>query len=204
MAPGAFADPPPCLKQVLVLEKSKEEVLATGGLWAIFEKSPTLRDRSVQGLKLDGKINEVVSNLRYLCETFNGVPLNELAVFVSQGVRQKGEKQFKEELLGFGKSGEEIDSWLKFSKLAQQHQKRILNLVSIQKTIHGATRYVEKYVELSQELYSKKMPLPLPAGVQELSTGITSFLSADPNMAVAIRENSQIPFWDTEENYGGS
>ncbi|MFQ5672170.1 MAG: hypothetical protein ACE5G9_03670 [Nitrospinales bacterium] len=203
-ASGATAAPLSCLERVSVLEKEKERVQKAGGLWAYFEKSSQLRDRSVQGLKLDGSINKVISNLKYLCETRNGVPLNDLALFVSQHVREKGEAQFKEEMRLSGKSDEEIDSWLKFSRSAQQNRKRTLDALSLQKTLSRAATYIEKYVLLHKGADAEDWPRTLLTGARELAVGIAGFLSTDPNMIIAIHENAQIPFWDTEENYGGS
>ena len=83
------------MKQVLLLEKQKDDSLEGDGLWSLFEKSPVLRGHSIQAIKLDGIINETIVNLKYLCETANGVPLNELAVYVSQNIRKKGENEFR-------------------------------------------------------------------------------------------------------------
>ena len=135
------------MKQVLTLEKQKDKAQETGDLWSIFEKFPTLRNHSPQGLKLDGMINETILNLKYLCETINGVPLNELAVYVSENIHKKGEKSFKEELKLYGKSEEEIEIWLKFAKSAQQNLTRTLNLNSILKTISDAADFIKKYTE---------------------------------------------------------
>lgn len=198
------AAPLPCLERVAFLEKEKEGIQEAGGLWAYFEKSPALRDRSVQGLKLDGSINKIISSLKYLCETRGGVPLNDLALFVSQRVRKKGETQFKKDMRLSGKSDEEIDSWLKFSRAAQHNLKRTLDEVSVQRTIDRAAIYIEKYVRLREGSDTGDWPQALFAGARELAAEITGFLSTDPNMKIAIHENAQIPFWDMEENYGGS
>lgn len=202
LVPSALANSPSCMKQVLLLEKQKDDSLEGDGLWSLFEKSPVLRGHSIQAIKLDGIINETIVNLKYLCETANGVPLNELAVYVSQNIRKKGENEFREELKRYGKSKEKIEIWFEFAKSAQINLKRTLNSSSIQKTIHHAADYIEKYIAIAQPSNPRLTALPTQA--KELIGKIKLFFSGDPNMAVAIDEIAQIPYWDIDENYGGS
>ena len=165
--------------------------------------SPALRNHSFEGLRLDGIVNETILNLKYLCETINGVPLNELAVYVSQNIRKKGGKKFRDELKLYGKSEEEIEIWLKFAKSAQQNLTRTLNLNSILKTISDAADFIKKYISLSLRP-NREALLFLHTDTKDLIGEIKLFFSGDPNMAIAIRENTQIPYWDVNENYGGS
>ena len=60
-------------------------------MWGLFERYKVLREESNKAIQLDSKVQQLVWLLDYLCDTAEGVPLNELATYLS--INLKGKKQ---------------------------------------------------------------------------------------------------------------
>lgn len=193
-----------CLKQVTPLKAQVEEVADLDGIWGLFQKQATLRDNSVQSITLDKDINSIIFHLSYLCDTIDGLPLDELADYVLTGLAEKGENKFKEEQIVLGKSEGEIAVWLKFAKFASAHQHRNLDLQRIFKTIHSALPLTSTYLALARKISREEDIGSVLEETQNLTDQIETFFETDPYMSQAIHENSQIPYADWDENYGGS
>lgn len=191
-----------CLKQLAPLKNQKDEVAESGGIWGLFQKTAELKDKSVQGINLDKKINSILFHLDYLCNTIDGVPLDELGRYVIPSLAEKGKDKFKEELINLGKSEKEIDTWFKFAEFAIGHQHRDLDPLQISSTIQSASRLTKGYLELAQKINEGMRPVI--KGTQSLVEQIETFFETAPYMSQAVYENSQIPYVDWDENHGGS
>lgn len=201
---SAEGNPSSCLDLVKPLDQKRKEVEAAGGLWGIFARSPALDGHSKDAVKLDSNISKLVETLRYLCKTKSGVPYNELASFVTRKIAEMGEEPFKSEQIFLGKPPKEVENWLVYSKIAQANNKRVLDLDKIKTSIHGAGILINNYWNLYTDFKNKDdVSLILPATVA-LNQKINEFMRTDPYTALALFEDSQIPFWDVDENYGGS
>ena len=102
--------------------EKKNTVIAIGGLWRIFEQVPELRKWSVDAIQLDSRINKIFFALDHLCETQEGIPLNDLATYISRSVTKMGKSNFKNELMLLGKTPQEIDSWFQFFHYSKNHK----------------------------------------------------------------------------------
>ncbi|MFQ5444080.1 MAG: hypothetical protein ACE5EK_05630 [Nitrospinales bacterium] len=170
----------------------------------MLEKNPQLRNQSTLGLRLDSDINKMMNTLKYLCETENGVPLNDLARFVTYNLEKMGEKNFKENQVNLGRPPAEVDIWIKFGLSAKQLQHRTLDADSVRNSIQAGSVLLKKYQELAQRIMDEKTIETVIKDIESFSMEVQEFFSSDPNFIIAIKETSQIPFWDVEENYGGS
>ena len=59
----AWADrvePSACLKRVTPLLVKRERVAELDGIWGLFQKTTDFQDNSVQGIKIDNKINTIL------------------------------------------------------------------------------------------------------------------------------------------------
>jgi hypothetical protein len=191
-----------CLKQLAPLKNQKEEVAESGGIWGLFQKTAELKDKSVQGINLDNKINSILFHLDYLCNTIDGVPIDELGRYVISSLAEKGKDKFKEELINLGRSKMEIDIWFKFAEFAIGHQHRDLDPLQISSTIQSASRLTKGYLELAQKINEGMSPVI--KGIKSLVEQIETFFKTAPYMSQAVYENSQIPYVDWDENHGGS
>jgi len=193
-----------CLKEIVPLNKDREKVAELDGIWGLFQKTPEFQDNSVQGISLDNKINSILFHLEFLCTTINGIPFDELSDYVTAGLSEKGEVEFKKELINLGKSEGEIDVWFEFSKFSVAHLHRPLDPEKISATIHLSEAFIKQYVVLSERINIKESMGSIIQETQLLTNQIESFFKTNTYMSQALYENSQIPYADFDENYGGS
>jgi len=193
-----------CLSLVKPLDEKRKEVGFAGGVWGIFARESALDGHSKDAVKLDSKINKLVETLVYLCETKSGVPFNELASFVTRKIKELGTDRFSQEQILLGRPRQDVANWLKYSKIAEANLKRVLELDQIKISIHGAGVYIDRYWKMFRDFINKDEILPILPVTVALNQEIDDFLTKDPYMALALFEDSQIPYYDIDENYGGS
>ena len=203
----AWADrvePSACLKRVTPLLVKRERVAELDGIWGLFQKTTDFQDNSVQGIKIDNKINTILFHLEYLCNTINGIPFDELSSYVSTNLAEKGAEKFKKELIILGKSEGEIDIWFEFAKFAVANRHRALDSRKIFHTIKTAQPFIKGYFELAEKINSKEDIGSVIQETENLTNQIEAFFITDPYMSQAIYENSQVPHADWDEDVGGS
>jgi hypothetical protein len=198
------SDSAQCLSLVRPLNKDKEDIQFQGGIWGIFSKTPSLGRHSSKAIAVDSKINKLIATLTYLCETRSGVPLNELATYVSRKLTELGKSEFKRLHVTLGKPEKDIEDWLEYTEIAEINKSRVLELEKIKKSIQGAGVLIKKYRALFSEFQNNNKSEPVLSRTISLGQHIDDFFVKDPYLALAIFEESQEPYWDVDENYGGS
>jgi len=193
-----------CLNLVKPLDQKSKEVGFAGGIWGIFAKSSALDGHSKDAVKLDSNINKLIETLVYLCNTRLGVPFNELASFVTRKILEMGEEPFKRQQIDLGKPEKDVEDWLAYSKIAQANKKRTLDPENIKTSIQGAGVLINRYWKLFNNFRNKTNVDPILPATIVLNKDISEFMRTDPYTVMALFEDSQIPFWDVDENYGGS
>ncbi len=189
----AAAAPPTCLDLVNPLDNKVRAVKERGGLWSLFEKSRQLRDHSPMALQMDSKVISLMFILNYLCETEQGIPYDDLALYLNARFEETGgEGPVKDELLTMGYSIEEVTILIAFKKFAQKNRHRKLELNQIRKTIEKADQYAERYWLLSQKM-KKRSGASVIEEVKNLARDLAAFRATDPYMILADYENSQVP-----------
>ncbi|MAX16704.1 MAG: hypothetical protein CMH73_00840 [Nitrospina sp.] len=193
-----------CHKQLDLVKTPREEVASYDGVWGLFQKNKELQNSSVEGINLDKSINSMIFNLEFLCDTIDGIPFDELSDYVTVNLTEKGEEKFRQELIILGKNEEQINVWFEFAKFAVAKRYRVLDAKKIHATIQSAEHFVKIYLELAKRI-DRKINLALVIQeTQGFTKRIQKFLESDPYLSQAIHENSQIPYADWDENYGGS
>jgi len=201
---AAEADPKPCLQWLQPLEAQANRILSDGGMWALYERHPELRNHSMDALQLDSRINKIIGILKYLCQTQNGIPLNDLAQYLTYNIKTMGSMRFRVILSQLGKSPEEIDTWLEFARYAKQQEFRLLEIDRIRKTINSAKPWLSRYAKLAEGALNQPAHESHWEAIRSLSHELDQFLSDAPYLAQAIEENSRVPYWDINESVGGS
>ena len=192
-----------CHQQLSPLEEIKNTVIEDGGMWGLFERSKILRTKSSKAMQLDSKVQQLVWLLDYLCITLDGVPLNELAIYVTRGLKEKGKAQFKKELIILGKSEAEIDLWFVFSDISLSNEHRKLKGETIHESIQKALPFLHKYKALAEEVVQSPQNAHLEK-ITGLYQAIEQLESSDTYLTQALLETSQVPHWDIDESTGGS
>lgn len=186
-----------------VLENETRVVGDLGGMWSLFEQSEQLRDHSTQAIQSDSKMNQLLGLLHYLCATIDGVPFNDLAIFLSESLKLQSKKDFKKDQLLLGKPEAEIDIWLAFYDVSLQTQNRRLEISSVKKSIHKANPLFKEYKALALQIRDAPNAVHLK-NIKILNRKILSLKSSDSYLKLAMHELAQVPYWDIDENYGGS
>ena len=87
---------PECHAHITPLHIERERVAEMDGIWGLFEKNRELQGNSAIAIDLDKKVNSIIFHLQYLCDTLHGIPMNEIARYVHDGIGAKGEKKLRE------------------------------------------------------------------------------------------------------------
>ena len=203
LAGAAQEDTKSCLEQVKKLTIKKEVVADKGGIWTSISQSPKLRAHAAKGIQLDSKINLVLSTLQYLCETIDGVPLNDLAIYLKENLAIKSKKDFRAELIILGKNHPVIDIWWKFHETSLKNENRQLDFNKIKNSIIKANPIFDKLIALQLNIEKTPDQSDIMA-TESIIKNIDEFLSSDEMMSQAIMEDAQVPYWDIDESAGGS
>ena len=200
---------PDCHAHIQPLHIERERVAELDGIWGLFEKNRSLQGSSVIAIDLDKKINSIIFHLQYLCDTLHGIPMNEVARYVRDGIEAKGQENFRKELIVLGKTEAEIDIWFEFTHFSLENKERPLKLKSILKSIKDSASFIGSYVSLAQKIDRLEIEDSIKNNsvknhVIELSSKIESFFKSDPYMDQALTENAKIPYYDINESSGGS
>lgn len=201
---SAEENSPGCFSLVKPLDQKRKEVESGDGIWGIYARSSAMDKHSKEAVKLDSNISKIIETLDYLCATQSGVPFNELASFVTRKISELGEESFKRNQIHLGKPKKDVEDWLKYSRIARANEKRLLKLDKVKTSIQGASVFINRYWKLFHDYKNQNnVDSILPATVK-LNQDIGEFMTTDPYTALALFEDSQIPYWDVDENYGGS
>ncbi len=193
-----------CIDWVSQLKSKKENVSFNGGMWGHFEKNPELRKKSTTALQLDSRINKIFFALDHLCETQNGIPLNDLALYIAYNLSSKSKKEFREELLVLGKTKKQINTWFEFYDYAQHKKARTLQLSEIKTAINQSAILINRYTQLAEVISNGESPEQALHKTLILSSNIDQLLKEQPYLAQALEEFAHVPYWDINESSGGS
>ena len=193
-----------CHAQIKPLHLQRERVAQLDGMWGLFEKNRELQNNSVAAINLDRKVNSIIFHLEYLCETLNGIPMNEVARYVRDGIKEYGEDNFRKELIILGKNEAEIKIWFEFTDFSLKNEERSLNLNTIFQSITNSAPFINLYAALAQKINRRQIDNSIVKNVSELSSKIELLFKTDSYMNQALTENKNIPYVDINESTGGS
>ena len=193
-----------CHAQIKPLHLQRERVAQLDGMWGLFEKNRELQNNSVAAINLDRKVNSIIFHLEYLCETLNGIPMNEVARYVRDGINEYGEDNFRKELIILGKNEAEIKIWFEFTDFSLKNEERSLNLNTIFQSITNSAPFINLYAALAQKINRRQIDDSIVKNVSELSSKIELLYETDSYMNQALTENKNIPYVDINESTGGS
>ena len=193
-----------CHAQIKPLHLQRERVAQLDGMWGLFEKNRELQNNSVAAINLDRKVNSIIFHLEYLCDTLNGIPMNEVARYVRDGINENGEDNFRKELIILGKNEAEIKIWFEFTDFSLKNEERSLNLNTIFQSITNSAPFINLYAALAQKINRRQIDDSIVKNVSELSSKIELLFESDSYMNQALTENKNIPYVDINESTGGS
>ena len=193
-----------CHDFIKPLHQKRELVAELDGIWGLFEKNRDLQGHSVIAINLDKKVNSIIFHLKYLCDTLNGIPMNEVARYVQEGIHKKGEDGFRRELIILGKSEAEINIWFDFTRFSLKNKKRSLNLEFVLDSIKKSIPHINSYASLAGKIDRNEIDETIPKNVATLAHKLDSLFESDKYLNKALIENANIPYVDINESTGGS
>ncbi|MZG54112.1 MAG: hypothetical protein F3742_05495 [Nitrospinae bacterium] len=193
-----------CHANIKPLHQKRERVAELDGIWGLFEKNRELQGHSVIAINLDRKVNSIIFHLEYLCDTLNGIPMNEVARYVRDGIHKKGEEGFRKELIILGKSEAEIDIWFEFTRFSLKNRKRSLNPEFILESIQKSIPHIDAYESLAAKIHRREIDETIPEKVSDLTRELDNLFEKDNYLNQALAENANIPYVDINESTGGS
>lgn len=182
-----------CYSMFRPLENSALKIKGPGGTWQLFEKRKIFRKHAIVGLHADSKITALIFTINYLCESQEGIPMNEVAGQVVPTMAEKGLEGFIEYYLVLAHELEEIKGWAKYAEYFKANHKRILSFGKTKTTIENARQYFDRYQALATKLKKTNDVERVAKEGKDLIEDIIQFNTVDPLLKQANSENSKIP-----------
>ena len=183
-----------CLARLNPLDLRRTAVQKSGGMWHAFERNADLKDYSFNGMQLDSNTNKMIFSLKYLCETAQGVPLNDLAIELNQLIKAHGREKTEKILNARGQHPKDIEKLLNYEEFARKVNKRKIDLTIIGPRFSRAERLIDLYEELSKRSVDKKSMNTFLSDSVTLLKVLNEFIRSDQIMVMALNEDTQVPF----------
>lgn len=194
--PKPIVDSESCMQRVMPLDLKRTAVQKTGGAWTAFEKHAATKRYSQLGMQLDSKTNMMVFALRHLCETAQGVPMDKLALEVSQSVDEKGREEVMQEMSLLTRQPAAVEKWLDYAETAKANANRKIDYEDIDKLIFRAEPLVDFYMELSRRSVDDGSLQDFLSDAATLLEVLEQFLSQDRHMVMALNEDKSVPHYE--------
>jgi hypothetical protein len=182
-----------CYSMFRPLENSALKIKGHGGTWNLFEKREIFRKHAIVGLHADSKITALIFTINYICESQEGIPMNEVAGQVVPTMAEKGLEGFIEYYLVLAHELEEIKGWAKYAEYFKANHKRKLDINETKTTIENAQQYFDRYKALAIKLKTTNDVEGTAKDGKALIKDIIQFNAIDSLLKQANFENSQIP-----------
>jgi hypothetical protein len=183
-----------CLDRFDSLDLRRTLVQKSGGMWGAFEKIADAKSYSFHGMQLDSNINKIIFSLGYLCETSEGVPLNNVAIEFKKLLQDYGLEETKKILIFRGEHPKDIENYLNYEEFARKISARKIDYKMINSRLDKAERLIYFY-----EDFFKKSIKDQAVGVF-LSNSVTllkvtnEFIQADKIIAMVLKEDRLVPY----------
>lgn len=192
--PIVVKDKDSCLNQLDPLNLRRNVVQKAGGVWHVFERNKGSRPYSSKGMQLDSNINKMIFGLRYLCQTSQGVPLDDLAIKLSKLIKIHGREKAEKILIAGGEHKKEAEKLMNYEELARKLSKRKIDFKMIGSRFNQAIRLINLYEKLSNiSIDEKSINIFLSDAITLLKV-LNDFIETDQIMVMALTEDTLAPF----------
>ena len=192
------SDAASCLRRLAPVDLKRTAVQKAGGVWHVFESRPDTRIYSHHGMQIDSKTNKMIFALRHLCETAHGVPMDGLATYISGEIDERGLEGAERYLFDLEKSPGVIDVWVDYAETAKKNATRTVDYAEIDGLISRTEPLVDFYVALSKRNVDDASVKAFLSDAVTLGDVLERFLSEDKIMAMALKEDNDIPAYEFE------
>ncbi|MGY8762658.1 MAG: hypothetical protein ACKVLF_05635, partial [Nitrospinaceae bacterium] len=183
-----------CLDQLNLLDRRRTVVQKAGGMWSAFERNVGTKPYSFNGMQLDSNTNKMIFGLRYLCQTAEGVPLNNVAIEFKKLIKDHGSKETKEILISRGEHLQDIEKFLNYTEVAHKLNDREIDFNLISPLFGRAEILLELYEEISKRIINEKSIDVFLSDSVTLLKVMIDFIHLDQVMSMALNEDAQVPY----------
>ena len=189
-----MTDKASCLDQLNLLDRRRTVVQKAGGMWSAFERNVGTKPYSFNGMQLDSNTNKMIFGLRYLCQTAEGVPLNNVAIEFKKLIKDHGSKETKEILISRGEHLQDIEKFLNYTEIAHKLNDREIDFNLISPLFGRAEILLELYEEISKRIINEKSIDVFLSDSVTLLKVMTDLIHLDQVMSMALNEDAQVPY----------
>ena len=189
-----------CLDRLESLDLRRTLVQKFGGMWGAFERNVDSKPYSFYGMQLDSNVNKMVFSLRYLCQTSEGVPLNNVAIEFKKLMQDHGREEAIKILLSRGEHPEDIEVFLNYEEFARKIRERKIDFKVISPRLDQAERLIDLYEELSNKSIDEQSADTFLSNSVTLLKVMNEFLQTDQMMVMALNEDGLVPYHHVDQD----
>ena len=189
-----------CLDRLESLDLRRTLVQKFGGMWGAFERNVDSKPYSFYGMQLDSNVNKMVFSLRYLCQTSEGVPLNNVAIEFKKLMQDHGREEAIKILLSRGEHPEDIEVFLNYEEFARKIRERKIDFKVINPRLDQAERLIDLYEELSNKSIDEQSADTFLSNSVTLLKVMNEFLQTDQMMVMALNEDGLVPYHHIDQD----
>ena len=189
-----------CLDRLESLNLRRTLVQKFGGMWGAFERNVDSKPYSFYGMQLDSNVNKMVFSLRYLCQTSEGVPLNNVAIEFKKLMQDHGREEAIKILLSRGEHPEDIEVFLNYEEFARKIRERKIDFKVINPRLDQAELLIDLYEELSNKSIDEQSTDTFLSNSVTLLKVMNEFLQTDQMMVMALNEDGLVPYHHIDQD----
>jgi len=189
-----------CLDRLESLDLRRTLVQKFGGMWGAFERNVGSKPYSFYGMQLDSNVNKMVFSLRYLCQTSEGVPLNNVAIEFKKLMQDHGREEAIKILLSRGEHPEDIEVFLNYEEFARKIRERKIDFKVINPRLDQAELLIDLYEELSNKSIDEQSTDTFLSNSVTLLKVMNEFLQTDQMMVMALNEDGLVPYHHVDQD----
>ena len=189
-----------CLDRLESLDLRRTLVQKFGGMWGAFERNVGSKPYSFYGMQLDSNVNKIVFSLRYLCQTSEGVPLNNVAIEFKKLMQDHGREEAVKILLSRGEHPEDIEVFLNYEEFARKIRERKIDFKVINPRLDQAELLIDLYEELSNKSIDEQSTGTFLSNSVTLLKVMNEFLQTDQIMVMALNEDGLVPYHHIDQD----
>ena len=189
-----------CLDRLESLDLRRTLVQKFGGMWGAFERNVGSKPYSFYGMQLDSNVNKIVFGLRYLCQTSEGVPLNNVAIEFKKLMQDHGREEAVKILLSRGEHPEDIEVFLNYEEFARKIRERKIDFKVINPRLDQAELLIDLYEELSNKSIDEQFTDTFLSNSVTLLKVMNEFLQTDQMMVMALNEDGLVPYHHVDQD----
>ena len=198
--PIIVSDKASCHTRLNPLDERRTAIQKAGGMWHAFERNANSKPYSFNGMQLDSNINKIFFGLKYLCQTSQGVPLNDLAVELNKLIKAHGREKAEKLLIAGGEHPEDVKELLDYEEFARKINVRKVDFKMIGPRFGQAERLMDLYEDLStRQVDAKSMNVFLSDSVTLLKV-LNAFIHQNQIMVMALKEDKAVPYHHEDQD----